>query len=343
VVDKSLATEVTSFISELALLLKSGVSGTEALEIIKQEPSDFRLLSLINEIYEDVKQGISLADSLAKQPRYFEPFLVDLVREGEQQNHLAATLVAIAEYQEKLSTSASNLATRLLFALTYPVTLLLIVMVFLFFMFIWVVPTFADLFASFGGELPVLTAGIIYLSEGVVAYWWLMVAVLLLLSGWVVSAYRKNTLLFKFPVLGRLFHQIAIIRFLHTYALALAHNQSPTSALAACEQTADNQIYATLFQQIRAEITTGTLLTEAFLKQKLFPRRVKHIVVVSTKTKSADQLFSKLADIYTRQLQQQLEPTLKIFSIVMTFMVGLIIALLVIAIYLPLFKMGTVI
>jgi type IV pilus assembly protein PilC len=343
VTTKALFIDATEFISELALLLGSEMSCAEALETIAQAQENFTIRSLVNTIHTDVKQGITLADSLAKYPQYFEPFLVDIVRSGEQKNSLAETLTDIAEYREKLTTSAGDLTNRLMLAFIYPVTLLFIVLLFLFFMFTLVVPTFTDLFASFGGELPALTARIIYLSEVVTVYWWLIIAILLLLGGLLIYAYQQNTLLSKVPFMRRFFHKIALIRFLYTYAFALAHHLSPAHALAACAQATDNKIYANLFERMRIEIEAGTLLTEVFLKQTLFPEKVRHLIAVSAKAKRADKLFSKLADKYTRQLQRAIEPTLRILSIVMTLIIGCIIALLVIAMYLPIFKMGEVI
>jgi len=185
-----------------------------------------------------------------------------------------------------------------------------------------------------------LTAQIVYLSDVFVAYWWLILVVLFVLLGIVINAYRKNMLLLRLPILNRFAHKIALIRFLYTYAFALAHHLPPVHALAACAQATDNKIYANLFERMRIEIEAGTLLTEVFLKQTLFPEKVKHLIAVSIKAKRADKLFNKLADRYTRQLQRSIKPTLKMLSIIMTFIVGFIIALLVIAMYLPIFKMG---
>lgn len=342
-VSKNLSTEITAFFSELALLLENDISCAEALEVIQQAQENSTLSSFLSKMSTDVKQGSSLADSLAKHPTYIEPFLVDVIRAGEQEKRLAETLTEIANYREKLTVSADDLTHRLLFALIYPTVLLFIVLLFSFFMFIFVVPTFADLFSSFGGELPSLTNQIVYLSEVFSTYWWL-IAILILVLGWlIVQEYRKNTLFSKLPFFRLFFYKIALIRFLYTYAFALAHHLSPSHALAACAQTADNRIYASLFEKMRADLEAGILLTEIFLKQTFFPQKIKHLVVVSVKTKRADKLFSRLADNYTRQLQRSLEPTLRIFSIFMTVAIGIIIALLVIAMYLPIFRMGEVI
>jgi type IV pilus assembly protein PilC len=327
--------DITQFLSELATLLQSNRSCREALKIIQYGQDNRALSQLITRLLHDVEQGLSLADSLAKYPQYLEPFLVTMLRDEE---NLATTLFKIAEYREAMEVSTTDLAHRLRIFLGYFGTVLAILLTLMVLMFIYVIPVFVDMFTSFGGRLPSLTQSVFTLANGFVAYRWPISGSVLILSGW-LWIQRRSVILY-IPLVGRLYRKIVLVRCLRTCAFMLSHNASLVEALQASAQAVHNPTYARYFRQLTDQVTAGTTLAEALLKQPAFPTKVVHAAMIGTQTNQLDKWFMKLADVYTKQLYRAIAPTIKFLNLMAIVAIGLLVGYFVIAMYLPIFKMG---
>jgi type IV pilus assembly protein PilC len=329
------SSEITQFLSELATLLQSNHSCQEALKIIQPGQDNRALSQLIATVHSEVEQGLSLADSLAKYPQYVEPFLVTMLRDEEK---LATTLFNIAEYREAVEVSTTDLTHRLRTSLSYFLTVLAILLTLIVLMLIYVIPVFADMFTSLGGNLPSLTQSVLTLSDGFVAYWWLISGSALIVGGWLWT--QRQSVILYVPLVGRLYRKIVLVRFLRTCAFMLSNNASLVQALQASAQAVHNPTYAKFLRQLTDQVTAGVTLSEALLKQPAFPTKVVHAAMIGTQTNQLDKWLMKLAEVYTKQLYQAVAPTIKFLNLIAIIAIGVLVGWFVIAMYMPIFKMG---
>lgn len=338
--NKILPIDISQFISELASLLESGIATDEALDIVQQDQEKLAMHNLIGVIHTDVKSGMSLAESWTKYPQYFEPFLVDMLREGEQQNNLNATLKKLTEYRDSMDLSHADLTLRIMASSIYFLAILVVILFIVEILLVYIVPVFADMFESFGGELPALTQLIIVWSDFLVANWTLIVIGFLAL---VVLMWAKwDSLKVYNPLFGHLFRKIMLVRSWRTCAFMLSNQAVLTTAIEAAAQAVHNQVYARLLQQVNQQVAAGQTLPNA-LKKAGFPKKVIHAATVGTKTNQLDKLLDKVADIYIKQLYLVTEPTIRIVNLLLLILLGSIVGLLVIGMYMPIFSMGSVI
>lgn len=325
--------EISQFLSELALLLESDISCREALQLIQQEQESFLIRRLSAGIQADIEKGLSLADSFARHPRYFEPFIVDMLREGES---LSTTLAKIADYRESLDITEDDLTSKIALSSIYFFAVIFIVFFMTSVIFIYVVPIFSEMFATFGAELPVMTQLLVKIADFV----WLFIGVFLILSAllWI----KRRSIIFYLPLFGKIYHKITLLRLLRTCAFALSNRASLVKALEAATQVVKNPIYVKKLEQVTKEVYSGTPLSDALTKQSFFPEKLIHAAIVGTKSNSLDKLWNKIADIYTKQILQSIEPTIKVYTLALTILLGIIVGFLVISLYSPIFMIGSV-
>ncbi len=325
--------EISQFISELALLLESDISCRDALQIIQQEQESFLIRRLSAGIQTDIEKGLSLADSLARHPRYFEPFIVDMLRKGES---LSTTLAKIADYRESLDITEDDLTNKIALSSIYFFAMIFIVFLMTSVIFIYVVPVFSDMFAAFGSDLPVMTLLLVKMADFV----WLFIGVFLILSAllWI----KRRSIIFYLPLFGKIYHKITLVRLLRTCAFALSNQVSLVKAFEAAAQAVKNPIYGKRLEQVTKDISSGTPLSDALKKQSIFPEKVIHAAIVGTQSNSLDKLLNKIADIYTKKILQSIEPTIKIYTLAITIFIGIIVGFLVISLYSPIFMIGSV-
>ena len=326
--------EISQFLSELALLLESDISCGDALEIIQQEQESFLIRRISAGIQTDIENGLSLADSFARRPRYFEPFMVDMLREGES---LTITLAKIADYRESLDITEHDLTEKIALSSTYFMAVIFICFLITSVILIYVVPVFADMFAGFGADLPIMTQLLVEIAD----FAWLFIGVFLILSTllWI----KRRSIIFYMPLFGKIYHKIALVRLLRTCAFALSNKTSLVKALDAASQAVKNPIYGEPLKQVIQEISSGMALSDALKKQSIFPEKVIHAAIVGTKNNSLDKLLNKIADIYTKQIIHSIEPTIKVYTLTITILLGIIVGFLVISLYAPIFMLGSVV
>jgi type IV pilus assembly protein PilC len=325
------ATHLTDFLSELTLLLEENIPLHEALGTLRQHETDRTLLRLLDEI--QAENG-NLADALEKHPHEFEPFLVVLLRDAVNPTEM---LRKIVDYRESMAASGGNLGAKLLYSFSYFSAVLVVFLIIMVAMLHYVVPAFAELFAGFGADLPYLTQKLIEISNAIQNYSWGILAGLLILLG---LFWRWRThLLPHFPIFGHLYRKLALVRFLQTCAFMLSNGTTLNQAV-----TAAIQVMGYSLPGVQQQLTQGKTLSEALSNTSYhFPQKLLHIAAVGEKAKKLDKLFIKLANIYTKQLHQSIEPTTKLLGVLLTVILGIIIGLFVIAMYIPIFNMGKVI
>ncbi len=317
------STNITEFISELALLLESGISCKEALQIVRQENSV--LQKLIDKISIDIENRMSLADSLAKYPRYFEPFLVDILRDNGE-----TSLTRIAQYRETMDINAKSLTKKIFMSSIYMIFLIFITLIVATVALIYVIPVFADMFASFGGELPILTQLVLNLSDFFVAYWPFITGGMLVLVGLILVNWQHLTL--YIPPFSGLYRKIIWIRCLRTWSFMLVEGASITQAFTVSSQIVGNSVYAKRLNNIQDDFSIAL--------KGIFPEKIIHAILVGNKTNKLDKLLTKLAEHYTKQLNIAIKPAIKTYTLLLTIFIGILVGLLVISMYLPIFTMG---
>ena len=328
----------TEFIGELASLLESGISSSDALKIVQQGQEKPAMQKLISAIIADVENDMSLADSFAQYPQYFEPFIVEMLQ-GEQNQ--TATLMKIVKYRESMDVDAVELTKKIAFSSIYSLFLLFVFFILTTILLVYVVPVFTDMFESFGGELPGLTQLAVNLSDFFVAFWLFIIGTLFILG--VLIWMKWQTVTLYIPLFGKLYRKIALIRSLRTCAFMLSEGASTAKAFAAAAQAVNHPTYAKLLNQVSQQIAKGINLPEALRAYSIFPKKIVYTALVGTKTNKLDKLFVKLADFYTKQLQQAIELTIRSYTLLLTILIGVIAGLLVISMYMPIFSMGSVI
>lgn len=250
---------------------------------------------------------------------------------------LATTLFNIAEYREAMEVSMTDLTHRLRTSLNYFLGVLVILLSLIVLMLGYIVPAFEEILAVLRGNLPSITQSLIMLSRGFVAYWWLISSGMLLL-GVGLWVQRKRVIL-HVPLIGHLYRKIAIVHFLRTCAFMLSHDATLVQALQASAQAVNNPRYAKSLQQLSEQVANGAVLSNALLKQHVFPTKVVHAARIGTQTHQLDKLFMKLAEVYTKQLYQAVAPTVKSLEVLATMILGFLVGWFVLAMYSPFFSM----
>jgi len=349
---KVISEDITELLSQLSVLTSSGISLTEALQIIQQGQDNAEMNGLIQAIQSDIKSSHKLSASLAKHPQYFQKFIVDILRNGEQQKMLPETLDKIISYRESVELSEIDVTGKLKDLLTYPLIVATIVFLITALLLIFVVPVFADMFSSFGGDLPIVTVFIIELSNIFVNGWFIILAIVVALIAYIWRGkkqqfpsflYLKSKLALHTPLIGKLHHHLASIRILHTWALLFPSKMPIQKAIIISGQVSDNQDYLNALTEVSQQVTKGISLADALEKQSIFDKKMIQTAAIAMKTKQPEKLFSNLANIYTKKLRKLMNVYKDIIEISLLILLGCIVGLLVIAMYLPIFKMGSVI
>ena len=330
--------EISQFLSELALLLESDISCRDALEIIQKEQESFLIRRISAGIQTDIENGMSLADSFARRPRYFEPFMVDMLREAESLN---ITLAKIADYRESLDITEHDLTEKIALSSSYFIAVIFIGFFITSVILIYVVPVFADMLAGFRANLPIMTQLLVEIADFVIEFAWFLTGFFLILITllWI----KRRSIIFYMPLFGKIYQKITLVRLLRTCGFALSNKTSLVKALEAASQAVKNPIYGEPLQQVIQEISSGMPLSDALKKQSIFPEKVIHAAIVGTKNNSLDKLLNKIADIYTKQVIHSIEPTIKVYTLTITILLGIIVGFLVISLYAPIFMMGSVV
>jgi type IV pilus assembly protein PilC len=250
---------------------------------------------------------------------------------------LATTLFKIAEYHEAMAVSTTHLAYRLRTALSHFVTIFAILLTLMVPILVYVIPVYADMFKSLGGNLPSITQSAVMLSEGFIAYGWLISGSILIVGSW-WWIQRRRVILYV-PLVGRLYRKIVLVRFLRTYAFMLSNHASLVEALQASAQAVHNPTYAKFLRQLIDQVTAGTTLAEALLKQPAFPAKVAHAAMIGTQAHQLDKQFIKLAEVYTQQLHQAIGPTIKFLNLIAIVSIGALPGWSFLAVYSPFFYM----
>lgn len=341
---KITAGDITIFSRQLATMIESGIPLVTSFDIVAKGQTNNRLRTLIETIKSDIETGLTLSESLIKHPAYFNELFCNLVDAGEKSGSLDTMLDKVATYKEKIETIKKKIKK----ALTYPIAVMVVALIVTAGLLIFVVPQFESLFKGFGADLPALTQAVVNMSKFFQAYWYLIFGSL----GAALYAfiYAKNhslnfaqsidRSLLKFPVIGPILEKAAIARFTRTLSITFAAGLPLVEALKSVAGATGNIIYAKATDRIRDEVSTGQQMNAAMENTHLFPNMVIQMVAIGEESGALEKMLSKVADFYEEEVDNAVDALSSLLEPIIMSILGILVGGLVIAMYLPIFKLG---
>ncbi len=339
--------DITLFTRQLATMMKAGVPLLQAFDIVGKGHSNPAVAKLLGDIKADVETGSSLSTAFRKYPLYFDNLFCNLVGAGEQAGILDTLLDRLATYKEKIQAIKGKIKS----ALTYPISIIVVAFVIVSIIMIFVIPAFKSLFEGFGADLPGPTLVVMAISEFFVSWWW---AIFLSIGGglwfffytWKRSEKMQATmdrLMLKLPVIGEIIRKATIARFSRTLSTMFAAGVPLVEALDSVAGAAGNRVYYDATKRIQSEISTGTSLTVAMQNANVFPNMVLQMTAIGEESGALDSMLSKVADFFEAEVDNAVDAMSSLMEPVIMVVLGTIIGGLVVAMYLPIFKMGEVV
>ena len=336
--------DIALFTRQFATMLKSGVPLLQSFDIVAKGHSNPAVGQLLTDVKNDVSSGSSLAQAFSKRPVQFDSLFCNLVNAGEQAGILDGVLDRLADYKEKILAIKAKIKS----ALVYPAAIMVVAFVITAVIMIFVIPVFADLFKSFGADLPAPTLAVMAMSSFFLSYWWAIFGIAIggtwfFFYSWKRSKKMQATidrLSLKAPVFGNLLEKSAIARWSRTLATMFAAGVPLVEALDSVAGSAGNHVYFLATKRIQGEVSTGTNLTSAMSNTGLFPNMVIQMVQIGEESGQLDSMLSKVADYYDREVDDIVDRMSALLEPIIMVILGVLIGGLVIAMYLPIFKMG---
>lgn len=336
--------DITLFTRQLATMMKSGVPLLQAFDIVGKGHSNPAVAKLLMDIKNEVETGNSLNAAFRKYPLYFDALFCNLVGAGEQAGILDSLLDRLASYKEKILAIKSKIKS----ALFYPLSIIVVAFVITAIIMIFVIPAFKSLFSSFGADLPAPTLMVMAMSDFFVKWWWAIFGgigsgVWFFFYSWKRSVKMQavmDRLFLKFPVFGPLIRKATIARWTRTLSTMFAAGVPLVEALDSVAGAAGNHVYYEATKKIQQEVSTGVSLTMAMTNSNVFPNMVLQMVSIGEESGSLDAMLSKVADFFEQEVDDAVEALSSLMEPMIMVVLGVLIGGMVIAMYLPIFKMG---
>ncbi len=336
--------DIAIFSRQLATMLKAGVPLVQSFDIVGKGNENPSMQELLLGIKADIEGGDRLAEALKRRPLYFDELFCNLVEAGEQAGVLETLLDKIATYKEK----TESMKKKIKKALTYPIAVIVVAFIVTAILLIFVVPVFEDLFKSFGADLPAFTMMVVAMSKWMQEYWWILI-------GSIVGAvytfiyFKKRSrkfchfldrMLLKLPIVGLIINKSSIARFARTLSTMSAAGVPLVDALQSVAGACGNIIYSEAVMKMRDEIATGQRLQFAMSQAELFPHMVQQMVAIGEESGSIDAMLAKVADFYEEEVDNLVDNLSSLMEPIIMVVLGTLVGGLVVAMYLPIFKMG---
>ena len=339
--------DITLFTRQLATMMKAGVPLLQAFDIVGKGHSNPAVAKLLGDIKADVETGSSLSASFRKYPLYFDALFCNLVGAGEQAGILDTLLDRLATYKEKIMAIKGKIKS----ALVYPISIIVVAFVITAVIMIFVIPAFKDLFSSFGADLPLPTLIVMQISDIFVTWWWAIFgsiggALWFFFYTWKRSEKMQSTmdrLMLKLPIVGEIIEKATIARFSRTLSTMFSAGVPLVEALDSVAGASGNRVYFDATKRIQSEISTGTSLTVAMQNANVFPNMVLQMTAIGEESGALDSMLSKVADFYEAEVDDAVGAMSSLMEPVIMVVLGVLIGGLVVAMYLPIFKMGQVV
>ena len=339
--------DIAIFTRQLATMMKAGVPLVQAFDIVAEGTDHEKMRELIMTVRTDVSSGTGLAGALEKHPVYFDELFCSLVASGENSGTLEVMLDRVATYKEK----TEALKAKIKKALTYPIAVIVVAIVVTGILLVKVVPQFAETFQSFGSDLPGFTLFVLRISEWVQS-WWFIMLLGFFAAGYVFSQAKRRSKRFadgidavalKLPIVGSVVHDAVIARFSRTLSTTFAAGVPLPDALESTAGAAGNAIYAQGIRHIRDDVTSGTALAISIRTTGLFPTMLLQMTAIGEESGSLDDMLGKVADHYEAAVDNAVDSLSSLMEPMIMSLLGVLVGGLMIAMYLPIFMLGSVI
>ncbi|MEI6804459.1 MAG: type II secretion system F family protein [Burkholderiales bacterium] len=339
--------DMAIFTRQLATMMKAGVPLLQAFDIVGRGNPNPSVTKLLNDIRTDVETGTSLSTAFRKFPLYFDNLYCNLVEAGEQAGILDQLLDRLAVYMEKTEAIKSKIKS----ALMYPITVLIVAFVVVAVIMIFVIPSFKQVFTSFGGELPAPTLMVIAMSEFFIQFWYLIFGGLFGGVYFFMQAWQRNKkmqqvmdrIMLKLPIFGVLVEKSCIARWTRTLSTMFAAGVPLVEALDSVGGAAGNSVFEDATIKIQQEVSTGTALTTAMTNANLFPSMVLQMCAIGEESGSVDHMLGKAADFFEAEVDDMVAGISSLMEPIIIVILGTVIGGIVVAMYLPIFKLGQVV
>ena len=339
--------DIAIFTRQLATMLKAGVPLVQSFDIVAEGAEKPRLEEMVHEIRNDVASGSGLAPSLAKYPRYFDELFCSLVASGEDSGTLEVMLDRVATYKEK----TEQLKAKIKKAMTYPLAVVVVAIIVTAILLIKVVPQFAETFRSFGSDLPAFTLFVLTISN-FVQKWWFVILLMIIAAIFVFREAKLRSvkfsefldrLILRLPIFGGIVHDSVIARFSRTLATTFAAGVPLVEALESTAGAAGNSVYAKGIRQIKDDVTTGSTLHSSIKATGLFPNMLLQMVSIGEESGALDDMLDKVANHYEEAVDNAVDSLSSLMEPMIMAVLGVLVGGLMIAMYLPIFMLGSVI
>lgn len=339
--------DIAIFTRQMATMLAAGVPLVQSLDLIANGAENKSLRTLMQKISVKVQAGLTLSEVLREHPKYFDELYCDLIKSGEASGSLDAIFDRLATYKEK----AEALKSKIKKAMFYPIAVLVVAAIVTSILLIFVVPQFAEIFAGFGAELPAFTLFVLGISEMMQQYWWVVLGALIVAFYLVRKAYQNNLnfrtwadgRIIRLPVIGNILNKAAVARYARTLSTTFAAGVPLIEALESAAGASGNEVYKNAILFIREEVSSGNQMYLAMKQTGQFPDMVVQMVSIGEESGSLDSMLAKVANIYEQEVDDAVDGLTALLEPMIMAVLGVVIGGLIIAMYLPIFQMGSVV
>lgn len=344
---KSVKAKDISFATrQLSTMIGAGIPVAQSLEAVARGHDNPSMQELMNSIRQDVESGTSLSQSMRRFPLHFDRLYTSLVAAGEESGTLDILLEKVATYKEKIEAIKGKIKSALL----YPAAVLIVAIVVIAILLIFVIPQFESLFQGFGADLPTLTRVVVDLSRWFQEWWWAFFAALIGLVVGAVAAYRRSPRLqflmdrvaLKMPLFGPLIQKAVIARFSRTLSTMFGAGVPLVDALESVAEGTGNRVYRNAVLEVRNEISTGRSLEVSMAQTGMFPTMVLQMISSGEESGELELMLMKVAEFFEQQVDDAVAALSSLIEPIMIVMLGAIVGTMVVAMYLPIFKMAAV-
>ncbi len=336
--------DIAHFARQLTTMMEAGVPMVQALELISAGHENISVQEMVAKIKADIEGGGSLAQAFSRQPKYFDELFVGLVHAGEQAGTLEDMLDKVATYKEK----SEAMKAKVKKAMMYPIIVIVAAIVVSSIMLIFVIPQFKEVFANFGADLPAFTLWVIGLSEWLQASWWKVILGIIVLGYAFVTAKKKSPkfrrwldmVALKIPVMGKIIELSAVSRFSRTLSVMFAAGVPLVEAMDSVAGSTGNILYKEATMQIKRDTAQGVQLYIAMQTRQIFPNMMVQMTKIGEESGKLEDMLGRVADYYEEQVDNLVDTLAKQIEPMIMAVLGILVGGLVIAMYLPIFKLG---
>ncbi len=339
--------DVSVFTRQFATMLQSGIPIVQSFDIVGKGHENPSMQELLMAVKQDIESGTNLSTALGKHPLYFDALYCNLVQAGESAGILDAILEKVATYKEKIE----GIKGKIKSALFYPAAVVVVAFIITAILLIFVIPQFESLFKGFGADLPALTQFVVTLSKVFQAWWWAIFGVMGGTVFFIGYSYRRSVkmqhtidrLTLRAPIIGEIIKKATIARYCRTLATMFAAGVPLVESLDSVAGASGNQVYYEGVMAIKSDVSTGMQLQAAMDNTKLFPNMVIQMVAIGEESGELDKMLGKVADFYEEEVDNAVASLSSLLEPIIMAVLGVIVGTLVIAMYLPIFKMASVV